>query len=156
TASIATRCASITASTTSTIASASLFNTPLGAPQSVLLRHNENHGDDADGGCSGPTARPGVYRPSCAGTNSARLRRRFFCPQAQGGQLLRTSNRSHSRDGPVDSHFRTGSDKQIFGLNEQVRGQGSERLSGIGPRGECDTPNQGRSVPMLLVGIAFK
>jgi len=52
TASIATRCASITASTTSTIASASLFNTPLGAPQSVLLRHNENHGGDADGGCS--------------------------------------------------------------------------------------------------------
>ena len=52
TASIATRCASITASTTSTIASASLFNTPLGAPQSVLLRHHENHGGDADGGCS--------------------------------------------------------------------------------------------------------
>ena len=83
TASIATRCASITASTTSTIASASLFNTRLGAPQSVLLRHNENHGGDADGGCSAPTARHVVHRPSCAGTSRARLRCRFFCLEVQ-------------------------------------------------------------------------
>src|SRR5262245_43790293 len=83
------------------MAGASWFNTPLGAPQSVLLRHNENHDGDADGGCSAPTARHVVHRPSCAGTSRARLRRRFFCPQVHGGQLLRTSSRSHSRDGPV-------------------------------------------------------
>ena len=30
----------------------------------------------------------------------------------------------------------SGFDKQIFGVNEQVRGLGSERLSGVGPDGD--------------------